>query len=87
MNRSRATELSCLALVGFLFLVPSRSAAGAIVQEEGQRDPLVRVVDLNIGESQSVQLSDGTVKTIKLVDLDETRDTIRGAVRRATVRF
>jgi murein DD-endopeptidase MepM/ murein hydrolase activator NlpD len=86
MNRSRATELSCLALVGFLFLLPSRSAAGAIVQEEGQRDPLVRVVDLNIGESQSVQLSDGTVKTIKLVDLDETRDTIRGAVRRATVR-
>jgi murein DD-endopeptidase MepM/ murein hydrolase activator NlpD len=48
--------------------------------------PLVRVVDLNIGESQTVELADGKRATVKLLALHETRDNLRHAVRRAEVR-
>jgi murein DD-endopeptidase MepM/ murein hydrolase activator NlpD len=49
------------------------------------RIPLVRMIDLNVGESQSVELHDGSQTTVKLLDLKETRDSIRNAVRRAVV--
>ncbi|UCE46336.1 MAG: peptidoglycan DD-metalloendopeptidase family protein [Phycisphaerales bacterium] len=45
--------------------------------------PLVRVADLDVGESQNVELCDGSMATVKLLDLKETRDDIRNAVRRA----
>lgn len=45
--------------------------------------PLVRVVDLDIGESQNVVLCDGSNATVKLLDLKEKRDEIRNAVRKA----
>ncbi len=45
--------------------------------------PLVRVADLNVGESQTVELCDGSRATVKLLDLKESRDDIRNAVRRA----
>jgi len=48
--------------------------------------PLVRVVDLDIGESQTVELCDGSRATVRLLDLKETRDDIRNAVRRAEVK-
>ena len=48
-------------------------------------EPLVRVVDLDLGESASVSLSDGSQATIKLLDLQETRDSVSNAVRRAEV--
>ena len=47
--------------------------------------PLVKVVDMDVGESQTVPLHDGSQATIKLLDLKETRDDIRNAVRRAVV--
>jgi murein DD-endopeptidase MepM/ murein hydrolase activator NlpD len=47
--------------------------------------PLLRAVDLNIGESQEVELADGQKATVKLLDLRETRDRLRSAVRRAEV--
>lgn len=43
--------------------------------------PLVRVVDLNVGESMTVELSDGTNATVRVLDLEDIRDDIRGAVR------
>ena len=46
-------------------------------------EPLVRVADLNVGESQTVELCDGSRATVKLLDLKETRDDIRNAVRKA----
>ena len=49
------------------------------------RIPLVRVTDLNVGESQTVELHDGSKTNMKLLDLKETRDNIRNAVRRAAV--
>jgi hypothetical protein len=39
-----------------------------------------------VGESQTVQLHDGSEGTIKLLDLKETRDNICNAVRRAVVK-
>ncbi|MFH1883006.1 MAG: ChbG/HpnK family deacetylase [Planctomycetota bacterium] len=48
--------------------------------------PLVTVADLNVGESQTVQLHDGSQAAIKLLDLKETRDNICNAVRRAVVK-
>jgi len=47
--------------------------------------PLVRVVDLGLGESSEVGLCDGMKVQVKLLDLRETRDSIRDAVRIARV--
>jgi murein DD-endopeptidase MepM/ murein hydrolase activator NlpD len=46
---------------------------------------LVRVIDLNVGETQEVVVSGGKKVTVKLLDLRETRDELRNAVRRAEV--
>ena len=50
---------------------------------EPTRTPLVRTVDLDVGQSAEVELCDGSKATVKLVELQETRDTVRAAVRRA----
>ena len=47
--------------------------------------PLFRTVDLSIGESQSVELHDGSHVTVKLVNIEEQRDSLSKAVRRAEV--
>ena len=47
--------------------------------------PLFRVVDLNRGEAAQTALSDGKKVNVKLLDVDETRDAIRSAVRLARV--
>jgi murein DD-endopeptidase MepM/ murein hydrolase activator NlpD len=49
------------------------------------RTPPVRVVDLDAGESQRVELSDGATVQVKLSAINETRDPIRNAVRQARV--
>jgi murein DD-endopeptidase MepM/ murein hydrolase activator NlpD len=49
------------------------------------REPLVRVVDLNLGESAEVVLADGKIARVKLMDLEECTDSLRSAVRAATV--
>jgi len=43
----------------------------------------MRTVELDVGESQDVALPDGRRVTVKLIDLKETCDSLRGAVRRA----
>lgn len=48
--------------------------------------PLVRVLDLNIGQSQVVELHNGSKATVKLVDLEEIRDRVRSAMRIARVK-
>ncbi|MBN1846317.1 MAG: peptidoglycan DD-metalloendopeptidase family protein [Sedimentisphaerales bacterium] len=47
--------------------------------------PLVRAVDLDVGETRQVTLHDGAQATVTLLDLTEQRDTVRSAVRRAEV--
>jgi len=45
----------------------------------------MRTLDLNIGETQEVVFQNGKKVTIRLLDLKETRDSLRGAVRQADV--
>jgi murein DD-endopeptidase MepM/ murein hydrolase activator NlpD len=47
--------------------------------------PPLRTVDLNVGEVAQVELADGKRVTVKLLDLRETRDKPRNAVRCAEV--
>ena len=49
------------------------------------REPLLRAVDLNLGESAEITLSNGVKATAKLLDLQEQRDTLSHAVRVARV--
>src|SRR5262245_46191632 len=53
---------------------------------EKPRQPLHRTVDLIIGETAEVQLHDGSKVQIKLLDLQEIRDTVRSAIREARVK-
>lgn len=53
--------------------------------EEPAMQPLVRVVDLRIGESAEVTLCDGSIALVKLIDVQEARDSVSFAVRRAKV--
>jgi murein DD-endopeptidase MepM/ murein hydrolase activator NlpD len=48
--------------------------------------PLFRTIDLSVGESRVVKLHDGSEATVKLLDLKETCDSLRQAVRHAEVR-
>jgi murein DD-endopeptidase MepM/ murein hydrolase activator NlpD len=68
-----------------LFLVPCLVGAADGVPAP-TRIALVRVVDLDVGESRAVELCDGTTAQVKLLAVDEVRDTIRSAVRRAQVK-
>jgi protein-L-isoaspartate(D-aspartate) O-methyltransferase len=65
--------------------VPLRRAS-EIPPERPPLQPLQRTVDLNVGESQQIELADGKKATVKLLDLQETRDDLRQAVRRAEVK-
>lgn len=78
----------CLVFVSSLIdLATSRSAAQADeIPRPTLPSPFV-AVDLSIGESQRVTLGNGKTVAVKLVDLDEERDTVRGAVRRAEVKI
>lgn len=49
--------------------------------------PLVRTVDLNLNEEQTVELHDGSQATVKLLELKEQRDPIRLAVRKAELKL
>lgn len=48
------------------------------------QSPGFTLVDLDIGETQSVTLSDGANVQLKLLDLQEHRDDVRQAIRQAT---
>jgi len=64
---------------------PDPDAYAQWQQSREALDPLCRVVDLNVGQSQTVALADGSEATVKLIALDEKRDAVRDAVRRAEV--
>jgi len=61
-------------------LVPSNLVAAII-------EPLVRVVDLDVGETRQVTLHDGTSAIVTLLELTEKRDSVRNAVRSAQVKI
>jgi murein DD-endopeptidase MepM/ murein hydrolase activator NlpD len=47
--------------------------------------PLVRTVDLIVGEQATVELSDGSEAKVRLIGVKEKLDSVNGAVRRAEV--
>jgi len=67
-------------------LISSLTGAALNAADELPRiSPLVRVVDLTLGQATNVTLSDGSQAHIKLIALAETRDDLSFAVRRAVV--
>jgi len=50
------------------------------------RPAIVRDVDLDVNETQEVTLADKTKVHLKLLNVDETRDSLRDAVRQALVK-
>lgn len=69
-------------LIAILFCM---TAFGADAERPVPIEPLVRTVDLRIGQSVEVELCDASTVMVKLIDLQETRDPVRFAVRRAEV--
>jgi hypothetical protein len=62
-------------------------ASSLLAQRSNLRfTPLVRVVELNVGELKEVELHDGSKATVVLLDLKEGRDDLRQAVRHAEVK-
>ena len=81
-------NLSPRTLLCVLLILIGSSLSGSpthAAQEQPALDPIVRVVDLNVGETTTVTLSNGEQVKVKLCDLKETRDPIRNAVRSAIV--
>ncbi|MBN2292928.1 MAG: PKD domain-containing protein [Pirellulales bacterium] len=74
-----------LPLTLFLLLVTCLAHAAENRQTTPTLEPLVRTVDLNLGQSATLILCDGKEATVKLLALKEKRDDLRGAVREARV--
>jgi hypothetical protein len=70
-----------------LSLFPAGPEAGAQGPPRPIREPLHRVVDLDLGETRQVELRGGMMAAVKLLAVEESRDSIRDAVRRASVRI
>jgi len=81
MKSASFTALTAALLAFALMTVPGRGAK----DDTSARTALLRAVDLNVNETQEVQLANGAKAQIKLLRLDETRDAFRNAVRQARV--
>jgi hypothetical protein len=76
------------ALGSLVLLSPAKAAEPAPApQEQGPQTSLVRTVDLDVGQSQEIELTDGSRTRLKLLDLQETRDAWRNAVRESRVKI
>jgi len=64
---------------------PGRIHGENIMDWSTDEEALLRSVDLNVGEVRDIELSDGSTARVKLAALEETRDDVRNAVRRAVV--
>lgn len=71
-------------LLGLLVLTTLQRAA--VAAGSSSSPPLFRTVDLNRGESQEVALSNGAKIRVKLLEVEEIRDSLRSAVRDARVK-
>jgi hypothetical protein len=67
--------LCCLVADSLRAAEPGRQELSAEPQK-----PLVRVVDLNVGETTQLELRNGQRVEVQLLNLRETRDPIRQAV-------
>jgi murein DD-endopeptidase MepM/ murein hydrolase activator NlpD len=74
-------------LVGLTQVQAALPAAPVQTQQPAAAQPLVRSVDLAVGEEQELVLADGSRVRVKLLSLEETRDSLRQAVRQARVKL
>lgn len=81
ISANAAIRVSGIAIACFL-----AAAVCAAADPPIETEPLVRVIDLSVGESETVRLSNGKKVDVKLIDLKERRDPIRDAVREARVK-
>jgi hypothetical protein len=72
--------LACTLVFGFSFFALAQSQL-----PEPTMEPLVRTIDLDVGESGKLTLCDGSTATVQLMALRETHDPFQNAVRRAEV--
>ena len=72
-------------LIAGLALAAADSRAAEGPTRRARIGPLLRAVDLNVGQSASVELVDGRTVTVKLLGLKEHRCEMRNAVRKAVV--
>jgi len=82
----RQIFLIFLALFSVYFCSFSQEYYKAKIAETPTRKPLRVVIDLNIGESKDVELSNGDIVNIKLLDIFEIRDGVRNAIRLASAK-
>ena len=75
----------CRPWLPLLISIALAESAANLPAQSPTRTPLLRAVELNVGEAQTVELADSTKANVKLLDLKETRDSLRGAVRQAVV--
>src|SRR3954469_47017 len=73
-----------LALAPLLLLTLPRALAAGGAGDVGE--PPFRVLDLDRGEAQEVQFADGKRVRVKLLEVREQRDSLRSAIREASVR-
>lgn len=72
-----------LFLTNLLLIVCSSPVAADPPKQK--MEPLVRMINVSVGESVDLDLSDGTRARIKLIELQETRDSVCFAVRQSEV--
>ncbi|MEQ1826079.1 MAG: PKD domain-containing protein, partial [Pirellula sp.] len=88
VHRQCATirRITMTVVVGSLWsaLVPALGLAQTVAGVNSLK-PLARAVDLNVGESTEVVLSNGGMSSVKLLELNESRDAVCFAVRTAKV--
>ena len=73
---------------GALLGIVLGTLAGASIAEETalpKIEPLLRAVDLNVGQQQDLLLADGKKATVKLLQVKQRRDNVRGALREVRV--
>src|SRR5262245_14594879 len=90
-SASQLPHLSCGVPPMRRFLIAVGALLGTVAflsaePPKPSRTPLLRAVDLNIGDSTQVTLANGKTLTVKLLDLKESHDDITTAVRQARVK-
>ena len=83
IRSSRASSAGIVLAAFVCLLVIKLNAADSVPA----RPSILRAVDLDVNETQKVDLADGTEARVKLLRLDETRDELRDAVRQARVQI
>lgn len=71
----------------FIVTILGTIAATSIAKEDAlpSIEPRLRAVDLNVGQQQELTLADGKKATVKLLQVQECRDHVRGALRQVRV--